>query len=161
MRRALFLDRDGVINLDHGYVSRIEDFQFVEGILSLMLDAQERGYLPVIVTNQSGIGRGYYTREDFECLTEWMLEEMRRIGIRIDRSQVFFCPHAPEERCGCRKPEPGMILEAAERFDLDLPHSWMIGDKVSDIQAAFRAGVGHTLLTRKNRKIERKDLHGF
>jgi D-glycero-D-manno-heptose 1,7-bisphosphate phosphatase len=160
-RRALFLDRDGVINIDHGYVHRPEEFVFVPGILELMRDAQERGYLPIIVTNQSGIGRGYYTREQFEALTAWMLTKMRAAGIGIGRSQVFACPHAPEEGCRCRKPEPGMILEAAERFDLDLPNSWMIGDKVSDMQAACRAGVGHALLIRPNRTIERKDLHGF
>lgn len=147
--------------MDHGYVNQIENFRFVEGILPLMRQALEKGYLPVIVTNQSGIGRGYYTREDFERLTEWMLKQMAQAGVPMKRSQVFFCPHAPEERCHCRKPQPGMILEAAQRFDLDLLNSWMIGDKVSDMAAACRAGVGHALLTRSNQKIDQKDLHGF
>jgi D-glycero-D-manno-heptose 1,7-bisphosphate phosphatase len=161
MKKALFLDRDGVINVDHGYVSRIEDFEFVDGILDFIKTAQAKGYLPIIVTNQSGIGRGYYKAEEFEILTEWMLEEMRRAGIVIDRSQVFHCPHTPEAGCDCRKPMPGMLLEAIGRFEIDLENSWMIGDKPSDIEAARRAGVGHTWLTEKNRKIEMKELHGF
>ncbi|BBG66516.1 D-glycero-D-manno-heptose 1,7-bisphosphate phosphatase [Hydrogenimonas sp.] len=161
MKKALFLDRDGVINIDHGYVSRIEDFEFVEGILDLVYEAQKRGYLPIVVTNQSGIGRGYYSPDDFERLTSWMLEKMRERGIVIDRSHVLHCPHSPDTGCGCRKPMPGMFLEARERFEIDMPNSWMIGDKPGDIEAAERAGVGHTYLTEKNRRIDIKDLHGF
>ncbi|WP_456392333.1 D-glycero-beta-D-manno-heptose 1,7-bisphosphate 7-phosphatase [Nitratifractor sp.] len=161
MRPALFLDRDGVINFDRGYLYRIEDFAFIPGILERILEAQRRGYLPVIVTNQSGIGRGYYRREDFEALTAWMLERMGEAGIEIERSQVFYCPHTPEEGCRCRKPEPGMLLEAAKRFDLDLSRSWMIGDKASDIQAAKAAGVGHTLQVVTDQPIEAKELHGL
>ncbi len=161
MKRALFLDRDGVINVDHGYVGTKERFEFVEGVLELILKAQRRGYLPIIVTNQSAIARGYYGSEDFEKLTDWMLGKMQERGIVIDRSQVFHCPHGPDDGCKCRKPEPGMILEAAKRFGIDLENSWMIGDKPSDIEAAKRAGVGHTHLCRKNEKIELKDLHGF
>ncbi|WP_457592294.1 D-glycero-beta-D-manno-heptose 1,7-bisphosphate 7-phosphatase [Hydrogenimonas sp.] len=156
--RALFLDRDGVINVDHGYVGRIEDFRFVDGILDFIAAAQRKGYLPIVVTNQSGIGRGYYGREDFERLTAWMVERMRDHGIAIDRSQVFSCPHAPEEGCSCRKPEPGMFAEAAKRFHIDMANSWMIGDKESDIEAARRAGVGHRLRVEKNTPIDRKVL---
>ena len=116
MRKALFLDRDGVINIDHGYVSQIEDFEFVDGILDFIKEAQARGYLPIIVTNQSGIGRGYYTSEDFERLTTWMLDKMCQVGIIIDREHVFHCPHDPNEGCDCRKPMPGMLIEAAKRF---------------------------------------------
>jgi D-glycero-D-manno-heptose 1,7-bisphosphate phosphatase len=150
VRRALFLDRDGVINIDHGYVYRPEDFEFVPGILELIAQAQQRGYLPIVVTNQSGIGLGYYGEEDFERLTEHMIEGMRRYGIGIDRSQVFHCSHAPEEGCGCRKPEPGMLLAARDRFDIDMEGSLMIGDKPSDIEAAERAGVGRSFLVEKN-----------
>jgi D-glycero-D-manno-heptose 1,7-bisphosphate phosphatase len=150
-RRALFLDRDGVINIDHGYVSRVEDFRFVPGILDFILQAQRKGYLPIVVTNQSGIGRGYYTREDFERLTEHMLQKMQEHGIAIDRSRVFHCPHAPEVGCECRKPMPGMFLEAKERFGIDMGNSLMIGDKPSDIEAANAAGVGRAVLVEKNR----------
>ncbi|WP_456452345.1 D-glycero-alpha-D-manno-heptose-1,7-bisphosphate 7-phosphatase [Hydrogenimonas sp.] len=151
MRKALFLDRDGVINVDHGYVSRIEDFEFVPGILDFVKAAQAKGYLPIVVTNQSGIGRGYYTAEDFERLTAHMLEKMREHGIVIDRSQVLHCPHDPDAGCGCRKPEPGMFRVAKERFDIDMAGSVMIGDKPSDIEAAERAGVGRIFFVEKNR----------
>ncbi len=161
MKKALFLDRDGVINIDHGYVGKIEDFEFVEGVLDLVYQAQQRGYIPILITNQSGIGRGYYTKEDFEKLTSFMLQKMQQRGIVIDRSHVFYCPHRPDERCECRKPMPRMFLEARERFDIDMTDSWMIGDKPSDIEAARSAGVGHAYLTEKNRRIDMKDLHGF
>ena len=156
MRRALFLDRDGVINIDYGYVSRVEDFEFVPGVLDFIKTAQEKGYLPIVVTNQSGIGRGYYTVEAFERLTGYMLEKMREHGIVIDRSHVFHCPHAPDEGCDCRKPKPGMLLSAKARFDIDMAQSVMIGDKESDTEAARRAGVGRTVLVEKNKPIERK-----
>ena len=154
MKKALFLDRDGVINIDHGYVGKIEDFEFIDGILDFIKSAQKKGYLPIIVTNQSGIGRGYYSLDDFEELTEWMIEQMRQAGVEIDRSQVFHCPHSPEVGCSCRKPMPGMLLEAKKRFNIDMKNSWMIGDKPSDMEAAKNAGVGNTYLTEKNRKLE-------
>ena len=151
MQKALFLDRDGVINIDHGYVSRREDFEFVPGILDLIRRMQERGYLPIVVTNQSGIGRGYYSGEDFEHLTDYMIAEMRKAGISIGREQVFHCPHAPEEGCACRKPAPGMFLQAIERFAIDPESSIMIGDKTSDIEAAESAGIGRVIRVEKNR----------
>ena len=154
MRRALFLDRDGVINIDHGYTHRIEDFEFVGGILELIKRLQERGYLPIVVTNQSGIGRGYYSSENFETLTAYMLRKMREHGIDIGREQVFHCPHAPKEACECRKPMPGMFETAKKRFDIDMENSIMIGDKPSDIEAAKRAGVGRTVLVETNRPIK-------
>ncbi|WP_456433602.1 D-glycero-beta-D-manno-heptose 1,7-bisphosphate 7-phosphatase [Nitratifractor sp.] len=154
MKRALFLDRDGVINVDHGYVHTVEAFQFVPGILETIRSFQERGYLPIVVTNQSGIGRGYYTREDFEAVTEHMLRQMRRAGIEITREQVFFCPHAPDEGCDCRKPAPGMLLEAIARFDIDPAASILIGDKASDIEAAEAAGIGRAILVEKDRPLD-------
>lgn len=153
MKKALFLDRDGVINIDHGYVGKIENFEFVDGILDFIKSAQKNGYLPIIVTNQSGIGRGYYSLEDFEKLTEWMLDKMRQVGIKIDRSQVFHCPHSPEVGCNCRKPMPGMFLEAKNQFNIDMKNSWIIGDKPSDIEAAKSAGVENSYLTEKNRRV--------
>ncbi len=153
MKRALFLDRDGVINVDHGYVGHIGNFEFIDGILDFIKTAQANGYLPIIVTNQSGIGRGYYSSEDFERLTDWMLEKMQDAGVVIDRSQVFHCPHDPDSGCDCRKPMPGMFKAAQERFGIDMENSWMIGDKPSDIEAAENAGVGHTLRIETNRPL--------
>ncbi|WP_457606250.1 D-glycero-beta-D-manno-heptose 1,7-bisphosphate 7-phosphatase [Nitratifractor sp.] len=158
MKKALFLDRDGVINVDHGYVCRPEDFEFTEGILEWIRAMQERGWLPIVVTNQSGIGRGYYSEEEFEELSGWMLERMRGAGIGIDRSQLFFCPHAPEEGCACRKPAPGMFLAARDRFGLDMNASLMVGDKASDIEAAKAAGVGRAIRVEKDRPLASEAL---
>lgn len=150
-RPALFLDRDGVINIDHGYVCRQEDFKFVDGIFELCRHARKLGYLILVVTNQAGIGRGYYTEQDFLKLTEWMCGIFGTEGIVIDK--VYFCPSHPEHGVGkykvdspFRKPGPGMILQAAVEFDVDLARSVLVGDKETDIQAGVAAGVGCNLL---------------
>jgi D-glycero-D-manno-heptose 1,7-bisphosphate phosphatase len=141
--KALFLDRDGVINIDHGYVSKIEDFEFNEGIFDFLHLFIEKGYKLFIVTNQSGIGRNYYTQEDFETLTKWMLDEFKKENIVIE--SVHHCHHAPEEKCGCRKPETGMVDEILSLHNIDLKNSWMIGDKQSDIDLALNSGIGSTI----------------
>ncbi len=148
MRRAIFLDRDGVINEDLGYVGKREDFHFLPGVFEALRHFQNLGFLLIIVTNQSGIARGYYTVQDFLSLSEWMKEELRKRDITI--TDIFYCPHHPEDGCECRKPKPGMILEAARRYDIDLSASWMIGDKPSDIEAAKNAGIPHTILLDDN-----------
>ena len=143
MQKALFLDRDGIINIDHGYVSRIEDFEFVTGIfpfIQLFIDA---GYLVFIVTNQSGIGRGYYSEKNFTQLSAWMLNEFEKQNIHIEN--VYYCPHSPEEKCYCRKPQAGMIQEALKTYDINLSDSWMVGDKSSDIELAFNAGIKNSI----------------
>ena len=142
-QKALFLDRDGVINEDAGYVYRREDFVFKEGIFEALREFARAGYALVVVTNQSGIGRGYYTLEQFDELCEFMLSEFEKEGVKIEK--IYFCPHAPEALCGCRKPKPGMLLEAANELNIDLACSIMIGDKDSDVQAGQSAGVGVNL----------------
>jgi len=142
--RAVFLDRDGVVNADSGYVHRREDFRFVPGIFEALRAIAELGYRLIIVTNQSGIGRGFYSEEEFAALTEWMLAQLAGEGISIDG--VFHCPHLPRDRCACRKPAPGMILEAARRLQIELRDSWLIGDRDSDIAAAHAAGIRRTIL---------------
>ena len=107
-QKALFLDRDGVINEDAGYVYRREDFVFKEGIFAALREFTKAGYALVVVTNQSGIGRGYYTLEQFDELCKFMLGEFEKEGVKIEK--IYFCPHAPEALCLCRKPEPGMLL---------------------------------------------------
>ena len=144
MKRAIFLDRDGVINVDRGYVSTIEAFEFVPHLFETLRHFRALGYLLIIVTNQSGIGRGYYTLEDFKKLSAWMLERLEEEGIKIDA--LYHCPHDPDSGCGCRKPAPGMILEAIDTFGIDPQRSWMIGDKQSDIDAAKNAGIERTIL---------------
>jgi D-glycero-D-manno-heptose 1,7-bisphosphate phosphatase len=145
-RKALFLDRDGVINVDRHHVHRIEDFDFLPGIFDLCNAAAAHGYLLVVVTNQAGIGRGLYTEADFQRLTAWMLDAFRQRGIEIAR--VYHCPYHPTAGLGEyrresfeRKPNPGMLLRARDELGLDLAHSALIGDKDSDMEAGRRAGV--------------------
>ena len=139
MKKALFLDRDGVINIDKGYVYKIENIEFIEEIFNICKYYQKKGYLIIIITNQSGIARGYYTQEDFFRLMDWMKIELKKRGVFI--TDVFFCPHHPDENCECRKPKPGMILKAKEKYNLDLENSILIGDKNSDIEAGKQAGI--------------------
>ena len=143
---ALFLDRDGVINVEKDYLYKIEDFEFIDGIFELCKKYQEMGYLIIVVTNQSGIARGYYNEEDFAVLTDWMTGEFKKRGIVI--THVYHCPHHPDisGACECRKPSPGMLLEAAKMYNIDLENSLLIGDKERDIEAAARAGVGSRYL---------------
>jgi D-glycero-D-manno-heptose 1,7-bisphosphate phosphatase len=145
-KRALFLDRDGVINVDHGYVFRIDDFHFVEGIFELVAEARRLDFLVVVVTNQAGIGRGYYSEADFHQLMTWVCEQFELHGTAIDG--VYFCPDHPEHGVGnyrrdseYRKPRPGMLLRAAEEMGIDLKRSVMVGDKATDMEAARAAGV--------------------
>lgn len=145
-RRALFLDRDGVINIDKGYVHKIDDFDFVPGIFEFCRKAVEQGYQLIVVTNQSGIGRGYYTEQDFHALTQWMLDAFAGEGAPIQK--VFYCPHHPAagqgdylQDCECRKPKPGMLNQAIDEFGLTAQQCLMLGDNQSDIAAAQAAGV--------------------
>ena len=145
-RPAAFLDRDGVINLDRGYVYRRKNFEFVPGVLRGATELHQLGYLLVVVTNQSGIGRGFYTEHDFAALTEWMKAEFDRSGAPL--AAVYFCPHHPTEAfgaylrsCECRKPAPGMLTAAARDLDIDLTTSVLFGDSESDLEAAHAAGI--------------------
>lgn len=148
MRRpAVFLDRDGVINIDHGYVYRWEDFAFVPGAVDAMRRLQAAGYALVIVTNQSGIARGYYTEADFLALSARLAQHLAGEGVVLDA--IEYCPHLPDgsvpgyaRDCDCRKPAPGMIQRSASALGIDLAASLLFGDKPSDIEAGRAAGVG-------------------
>lgn len=143
MQKALFLDRDGIINVDYGYVHTIETFEFTEGIFELLKLFQSKGYLLFVVTNQSGIGRGYYTEEAFTTLTTWMIQAFKQQGITIHA--VEHCPHTPADKCHCRKPKTGMIDKLLQHYPIDLQNSWMIGDKQSDIDLAYNAKIGKSI----------------
>ncbi len=151
--KAVFLDRDGVINIERCYVHCREDFHFQEGIFELCRAAQTLGYLLVVVTNQAGIARGYYTESEFLELTEWMVQKFAEQQIQIAR--VYYCPYHPVHGVGeykydspDRKPKPGMLLRALADLNLDLTSSVLVGDKLSDIYAAKAAGVGTSILLR-------------
>lgn len=154
MQKALFLDRDGVINIEKNYLYKKEEFIFIEGIFELCLHYAKKNYLIFVVTNQSGIARGYYTQNEFEILTSWMIDEFKLHG--IDIAKVYFCPHFPEISgvCECRKPRPKMLLDAKKEFDLDMPNSLLVGDKERDIEAALNAGVLETYLYLEENKIQ-------
>ena len=145
-KKALFLDRDGVVNIEKEYLYKIEDFEFIDGIFELCRHYANLGYLIFIVTNQSGIARSYYSEEDFSHLSDWMLAAFAEKGIVI--SKVYHCPHYPQISglCKCRKPEPGMLLEAEKEFNLDLSHSIIVGDKERDIEAGINAGLRESYL---------------
>ena len=141
MKKALFLDRDGVINIDKGHVFRIEDFEFTPGIFDLCRKYRNKGYLIIVVTNQARIAKGICTEDDFQKLTVWMIGEFKKNGIGI--SKVYHCPHHPDITgpCDCRKPNPGMLLQAISDFDLDVSQCILIGDKETDLEAGRRAGI--------------------
>jgi len=146
MIKALFLDRDGVINVEKDYLYKIEDFQFIDGIMELCKYYRDLGYIIIVVTNQSGIARKYYTEKDFSKLSTWMIKEFRKNDITIEK--VFHCPHHPSISgiCTCRKPHSGMLLNAAQEFNIDLKQSIIIGDKERDIEAGLNAGLRETYL---------------
>lgn len=155
MKKALFLDRDGVVNVEKNYLHTIKDFEFIDGVFVALQYLQNTlGYAIFIVTNQSGIARGYYTKEQFLDLTRWMVEEFAKHGVVI--TDVSYCPHGPNEACLCRKPSPYMIQQLAQKYGVDLRQSWMIGDKFIDIQAALRAGIAqqHTIQVRSGHAFD-------
>lgn len=149
--KAAFLDRDGVINRDLGYVYRREDFEFLPNAIAGMKQLVSAGYRIIVVTNQSGIARGYYDEETFQCLADWMCEALAAEGVPV--LAVYHCPHHPDgvvqrltKVCDCRKPAPGMLLRAKEEHRIDMTGSIMIGDKQTDVAAGVAAGVGRVFL---------------
>ncbi|MEA2029862.1 MAG: D-glycero-beta-D-manno-heptose 1,7-bisphosphate 7-phosphatase [Campylobacterota bacterium] len=146
MKPALFLDRDGVINIEKDYLYKIEDFEFIDGVFDTCRYFQSKGYIIVVITNQSGIDRGYYSHDDFKILSDWMVDAFKQEG--IDITKVYYCPHHPSisGKCSCRKPNSGMIVDAQKEFNIDLAHSLLVGDKMSDIEAGQKAGVGENYL---------------
>ena len=141
--KAVFLDRDGVLNEERDYLYKVEDFKFIDGVIDALFYLQSKNYALFIVTNQSGIGRGYYSEQDFETLTKWMLEELMENKIEISR--VCYCPHIDDDNCNCRKPKTGMIDTIMNSCNIDIENSWMIGDKDSDIQCALNVGIYNTI----------------
>jgi len=148
---ALFLDRDGVVNREIGYLYKSEQVQFIPGIFELCRSAQELNYKIIILTNQAGIGRELYTEADLHALMEWMTAQFEQERVKLNG--YYYCPHHPEQAigryridCPDRKPRPGMLLHAARDHRIDLPKSLFVGDRCSDMQAGAAAGVGKLVL---------------
>ncbi|OON39856.1 D-glycero-beta-D-manno-heptose-1,7-bisphosphate 7-phosphatase [Izhakiella australiensis] len=155
---AIFLDRDGTLNVDHGYVYEIDNFEFIDGAIEALRELKEMGYLLVLVTNQSGIARGMFSEEDFAQLTEWM--DWSLADRDVDLDGIYYCPHHPQgsidafrQACNCRKPQPGMLLDAQKYLRIDMARSIMVGDKLEDMQAAAAAGVGKKALVRTGKPV--------
>ncbi len=151
--RAAFIDRDGVLNAERGFVHRIEEFELLPGALEALAALEGAGYRRVVVTNQSGIARGLYTEADFARLMGEVRLRLRAEGVSFDA--VEYCPHLPDapleqyrRACACRKPEPGMLLAAIRALDIDPAASFLVGDRISDVQAGRAAGVGQCFLVR-------------
>lgn len=146
MNKAIILDRDGTINVEKDYLHKIEDFEFEEGVVEGLKILSNLGYIFVVVTNQSGIARGYYTEEDLIKLNNHISDILEKDGIRIEK--FYYCPHHPEKgvgkykvECECRKPNPGMLEEAIREFNIDREKSFMVGDNISDVEAGINARV--------------------
>ncbi|TCP28294.1 D-alpha,beta-D-heptose 1,7-bisphosphate phosphatase [Tenacibaculum skagerrakense] len=153
--KVIFLDRDGVINKDIGYVHKIKDFEFIDGVFDSCRDFINRGFELIIITNQSGIGRGYYKKEDYLHLTDWMLDKFKKENIKI--LEVLFCPHIPQDNCDCRKPNTGMLDFTDKKYKIDKINSWLIGDKETDIETAINFGIKNTILINNNQDISKEN----
>ncbi|MCU5771278.1 D-glycero-beta-D-manno-heptose 1,7-bisphosphate 7-phosphatase [Erwiniaceae bacterium BAC15a-03b] len=155
---AIFLDRDGTVNVDHGYVHEIDNFEFIDGVIDAMRELKNMGFALVLVTNQSGIARGMFTEDQFISLTEWM--DWSLADREVDLDGIYFCPHHPDatedayrQQCDCRKPQPGMLLSAQQELNIDMSASYIVGDKIEDMLAGKAAGVGIKVLVRSGKPV--------
>lgn len=154
-QRAIFLDRDGVINVDHGYVSRPDEVEFIPGAREMIAELSRQGWFIFVVTNQSGVARGMYTEEDVQALHRWLNEEFAQMGGNV--TEFFYCPHLLHAKvkeydvdCVCRKPRPGMIIQALSKHRIAREDAFLIGDSERDVAAAERAGIRGFLFTGGN-----------
>lgn len=152
-KAAVFLDRDGVLNEDKGYVYKPEDLRILPGVVDALLELKRRGYLLIVISNQSGVARGKFTAQDVEAFHAHLRTELARLGAP-PLDDVFYCPHGPDDGCRCRKPKPGMVEDAAKRHGIDLAQSWLVGDKFDDVACALAAGVkAIQVVTKKEPKV--------
>lgn len=161
MNHAVFLDRDGVINRDFGYVHEIKKFRFIPNAISAIRKLSEGGYKTIVITNQSGIGRKYFTEQDFLELSRHMINCLRKKNAVVDA--IYYCPHTPQGNCACRKPKTAMILAAKKDFNIALNKSFVIGDKLEDIEMGKKAGCKTIRITSGNENhnadLRANDLH--
>ncbi|MDX9701775.1 MAG: HAD family hydrolase [Candidatus Auribacterota bacterium] len=159
MRQALFVDRDGTIIHDPGYLSRVEQISFFPDVLKKLALIKKQGLLLFIITNQSGIGRGYFTEDQLREIHEALCAMMIDAGVSVDA--IKYCPHAPAENCPHRKPSPNMVLDLAAKFDVDLKKSFFVGDKLSDVQTGKNAGCKTVLITHGKELIDLIETNKF
>jgi histidinol-phosphate phosphatase family protein len=147
MKKAVFIDRDGTINYDKGYTYKLSDFKVYEDAVRLIKEYKKKGYLIIIISNQSGIGRGFFTHKNAVDFNEALKKYLRKRGAAIDA--VYYCPHKPEDNCNCRKPKPGLIEKALKDFSIDLKKSIAIGDR-DDVEGemARKLGMDYIILKR-------------
>lgn len=153
---AVFLDRDGTLNVEKEYVFRYEDWEWIPGAKDGMRKLVALGFRLVVVSNQSGVARGFYTVSDVQALHSRIAKDLRAAGVNV--AGFYFCPHGPGDGCECRKPRPGLLLQAQKDLKIDLSLSYMVGDKLIDIQAAQAAGVRPILVGTGYGKTEKKSL---
>lgn len=146
MNKAVFFDRDGTLNEEVHYLHKIEDFKWIEGAIDAIKYCNDNGYLAIVITNQSGVARGFYPESDIMKLYNWMNADLAKHGAHLDG--IYYCPHHPTGKvkeyaieCDCRKPKPGMLFKAQKDHNIDLKSSYLIGDGVRDVECAEAAGV--------------------
>lgn len=167
MNRAIFLDRDGTINVEKHYLHKIEDFEYIDGAIKAMRILQQGEFKLFIISNQSGVARGYYSEEDVRILNEWLISDLQNYGVHIEK--IYYCPHlpnAPIEKyrvdCDCRKPKLGLFFRAVEKFDIDLQNSYAIGDKLRDCEICLKTECrGFLINTTEDKDVTEKVKNNF
>lgn len=159
MRKILFLDRDGVVNEEKEYVYKIQDFKLIDSFVEGVRPFIRNGYSIIIITNQSGIGRGYYSKSQYEVLTNYILKTLSNLKIPV--LDIYHCPHLPSDNCSCRKPNIGMIEKACCDYSIDKRNSILVGDKVSDILCGINAGIKNNFLIRTGHAIDEESTKGI
>ena len=158
MNKVIFLDRDGTINVDYGYVGTVDRFKFIDGVIEALKILYDLGYMLIVVSNQSGVGRGFFSKDDVEKVNQYMLNELKKEGVII--SAVYYCPHIDSDNCECRKPKLKLFYDAINDYDIDINCSYAIGDKERDLAICDKENIKGILLTSdvSDKYICKKDL---
>jgi histidinol-phosphate phosphatase family protein len=154
MKKAVFIDRDGTINVNVEYLDNPEDFQMYPGVAEGVKILNENGFLVIVITNQSGIARGYFTKETLEKIHQRMMKELKEKGAKIDA--IYYCPHHPDDNCSCRKPETGLLEKAIKEHNIDTSHSYVIGDRMIDVEAGHKIGLKTVLIPERKKLVEQE-----
>lgn len=158
MNKAIFLDRDNTINYDHGYIYKKEDFKFLKGSIEGLKMLYDMGYILIIVSNQSGIGRGYFTVNDLLNVNNYMLDELEKHGVKI--KEIFYCPHTDEDNCECRKPKTKLFYDAIKKYDINVNKSYAIGDRERDLCICEKEPIKGILITeeKSDKYVSKKNI---